>query len=148
MDLLNETKSRIEYYELTLNESGTGSTILKVPADVSLPYKFVLPKGKLTIANVTAVDVCGERSEPASVTKLTDTSVPLSTINAEKQQQQQEVNGLGSGFGIVLAIVIVLSIVLIVGILLILRLYKDNKKLKYELEHPPDHEVDETNRQE
>ena len=103
----NQNETAIDYYELVLSGSTTNSTIFNVSADVSLPYMFVLPKGDFTRASVTAVDMCGQRSEPAeiklvNVTTPADVSPGPNICGIEMKQLENKVTGLGSTLGIAL----------------------------------------------
>ena len=70
----NENKTDISYYELTLYGPDTTSTTFEVPTSASPPYMFVLSNENFITANVTAVDLCDQRSE-ASTTALSTESV-------------------------------------------------------------------------
>ena len=113
----NGNETAIDYYDLTLNGSNTSSTTVKVDAAVSLPYMFLVPEGNFTTVSVTAVDMCGQRSEPSqSALNITPTnsSGPPITCNSEREKQLKDiVDILASVIALVIAVCIVAFIVAI-----------------------------------
>ena len=90
----------------------TNSTILMRMTDQSLQmlsYKYVLSEANYTAASITAVDLCGQRSEPSLVEFVN------STINSDpitgNMRQDNFVAVVGS-LGVFVAITIVESIAL------------------------------------
>ena len=115
----NGNETAIDYYELTLNGPNTSSTTVKVDAAVSLPYKFVLPEGNFTTVSVTAVDVCGQRSEPSesalNITPTNSSGSPI-TCNSEREKQLKDIVYILSS---VIALVIAACIVAIIVAILV-----------------------------
>ena len=116
----NQNDTAIEYYNLTLYGSDIKST-LKVPMDASLPYKVVLPEGKFLVANLTAVDMCGQRSEPA-ITMLKNTSESgnaIEDIEKQLQEQKSKTDDVGAGLGVVVVLLVIGILVLVVIVILL-----------------------------
>ena len=66
----NHDRTAIDYYELTLignADSSTTTIVYYVGADTqqSFSHKIVVSDKTYMAANITAVDVCGQRSEPS-----------------------------------------------------------------------------------
>ena len=133
----NENETAIDYYELTMGGStDTRITTFKGDASVSLPYKFVVPVGNFTTISVTAVDKCGQRSEPSEsfLSISSDSSPTPGTCNTNMEEQLQDtVTTLAStiAIGISLCIAVLITAV---PIIIILRAHKKQAKYSVRVE--------------
>ena len=101
----NQDGTVIDYYEVILIGTHTNSTMSVCMTDQSLQtlsYKFVLSEGNYTAASITAVDLCGQKSEP-SLLELKNATTTISDMS----QSRATIGGLIAGV-VILAIVVII----------------------------------------
>lgn len=109
----NEIGTAIDYYEIILMGTHTNSTMSMCMTDPSLPmfsYKYVLSEGNYTAASITAVDLCGQRSEP-SLVELMNATINFSDPATSNMRQDNCMAAVGSLI-VFVAITIVESVAL------------------------------------
>lgn len=118
----------IDYYELTLIGTHSNSTIPVGAINQSsqtVSYKYVLSEGNYTAASITAIDLCGQRSETISLilTNTTSTDHLDTVLNvATSDTQQSQITAIGAGIGIPLGIIVVALLVIL--IILAIKVYR------------------------
>ena len=110
----NHKQTAIEYYELTLIGTHTNSTKTVhtgTDSQQTFSHKQVVSEGNYTAASITAVDVCGQRSEPSyfvlnAIVGSTTTPNPFITARF--------LGGtIGTGMALLLIILLCLVIVIV-----------------------------------
>ena len=124
----------IDYYELTLKGFKTNSTTFKVDAASSLPYYLNVTHDNYTVS-VTAVDVCGQRSEPSEFVNFT--SAGSKDPSFKQQKLQSEVNNLKDERTKTLAVCVVLIVIFAGGLVIAVGyiIYKYKKKTMHKFQH-------------
>ena len=126
----NQNDTAIDYYELTLNGSNSTSTTLKIDAAASLPYYLNVTFDNYKVS-VTAVDVCGQKSEPSEFVNVTSDSsetpsAQCITCIQEQKKLQKEVNSFrdGRNIAIVFCVLIILAAIIIVVVFIAIIVYR------------------------
>ena len=101
----NLNKTSVDYYEVIYMSNGSDnnlSTTFRVPASASLlEYKSTLPNRNYSTVSVTAVDVCGQRSELSKI--------QLNVTSGGDPSHNDHVNRLSAGT--IIAVVVINSLI-------------------------------------
>ena len=94
----------VDYYELTLVGSHVNFSLSVCMIDQlqqMVSYKHMVPEGNYTAASITAVDLCGQRSEPPEVilTNITMDLLLVSNVPTSDTEQSQVI-AVGAGLGV------------------------------------------------
>ena len=79
----------------------------------TLSFKYVLSEGSYTAASITAVDLCGQRSEPFDLELMVNNTNRGLTTSTMCDLKKSTVDGLAGALALVIAIIIALFIVII-----------------------------------
>ena len=109
----NWNETAIDYYDLMLNGSNNRVTTSRVDTATSLPYYIKVSADNYTVS-VTAVDVCGQRSEPSQMAL----NITSGSSNINRQEQQQ--SGVNS---LVLSVLSCIAEAIIIAILVAVIIY-------------------------
>ena len=120
----NVDKTAIDYFEITLMGTRTNNTMSVRMADQyslqALSQKYVLSEGNYTSVSITAVDLCGKRSERIQVHLTNATTVGVSNIaTSVTQQRNVTCTATGTVLGVLLLISLVIAAALIVAVILL-----------------------------
>ena len=117
----NMDKTSIDYFEITLIGTHTNNTMsLHMTDQYSLQQtfsqKYVLSEGNYTSVSITAVDLCGKRSESIQVhlTNTTTASMTMCDSNSGASDAQQQNSVAAIVLGVLLLIFMVLALLAIV----------------------------------
>ena len=105
----------IDYYELTLVGSHINYSLSVCMIDQLqqiVSYKHVLQEGNYTTASITAVDLCGQRSEPSELilTNITMNLLVSNVATSDIDTQQNQVIAVGAGLGVTLGVVTIIMV--------------------------------------
>ena len=115
-----ENNMAIDYFDIILIGTHTNNTMsMRMTDQYSLQQmfsqKYVLSEGNYTSVSITAVDLCGKRSESIQVhlTNTTTASMCVSNLGTSDAQQQNSAAAItGAVLGVLLLICIIIIMVL------------------------------------
>ena len=86
-----------------------------VQSPQTLSYKYVLSERNYTTASITAVDLCGQRSEPTQLELTNATTINICASSVGSRESRSTV-AIGAGsVGVTLTVIIIaLSIVILI----------------------------------
>ena len=104
-----QNEAAIDYYEVLLIGTHPNKTTCRIVRMTDQSFPIVLPEGNYTAANITAVDLCGQRSEPAPlelINMTTQSTIISNRTITDNCTDSGVCAGLGSGMAVVLLIAI------------------------------------------
>jgi hypothetical protein len=112
----NETDVRFYDINLLRNHSDENLKSVRVSASrQTISYKYAVSNsGNYTRASITAVDLCGQRSEASEFQLMAVTDSSVTIVNAESNDCYRQTSDILAGvFAVAIAIIIVLFIIFI-----------------------------------
>ena len=111
----NKNETVIDYYDVMLIKNHSNNTnSVRVAASVPTPsYKYTVLEGNYTAVSITAVDLCGQRSEPSQVKLMVNIANKTVINSIPYDWQKSTMDGLIGGLAAAIAVIIVFCIVIV-----------------------------------
>lgn len=125
----NQNETSISFFDIILIRSSTNSSIHVAASRQTLSYKYAVLDGNYTAASITAVDMCGQRSDASEFQLTSVINTVTNPGSSDGKNTQREVYILAGILTVVIVVFIIFVTVKIYLCIVKRKSYMSNTKL-------------------